>query len=95
MSRTQRLWLAYGTLALVCAGAAMALVLTSHHEDHKVAALFVGEILGLSFVLAGLLGTTSRPVEFAGRYVRPSNPAKTNERPRISPTNSAVTLWSS
>jgi PAS domain S-box-containing protein len=69
MSRTQRLWLLYGTLALACAGSAMALVLTSNHEEHKVTALFVGEILGLSFIVAGLLGTTYRPANATGRLL--------------------------
>jgi hypothetical protein len=69
MSRTQRLWLVYGTLALACAGAAMALVLTSNHEEHRVTTLFIGEVLGLSFVAAGLFGATRRPGNGTGRLL--------------------------
>ena len=68
-SRATRLWAVYGTVALACAGVAMALVLTSDHEDHPVATVFVGEVLGLSFVAAGLLGASRRPQNPTGRLL--------------------------
>jgi len=69
MTRSQRLWIGYGLLALVCAAVALALVLTSDHEDHPLATIFLGEVLGLSFVIAGLLGTTRRPENRTGRIL--------------------------
>ena len=66
MTRSQRLWVGYGLLALICAGTALGLVLTSNHEDHPLATIFLGEVLGLSFVLAGLFGRTRRPENRTG-----------------------------
>ena len=69
MSRAQRLLIGYGLLALICAGIALALVLTSDHEEHRVATIFLGEVLGLSFVAAGLLGAARRPENRTGRIL--------------------------
>src|SRR5205823_11116164 len=61
MSRTQRLWAVYGTLGVLCAAVALALVLTSDHEDNPIPTIVLGEVLGLSFVFAWILGAARRP----------------------------------
>src|SRR5207247_11449324 len=69
MTRGQRLWLIYGSLALAAAGAASALVLTSNHEDRPTLTLILGELVGLSFIGAGLLGAWRRPANGTGKLL--------------------------
>ena len=69
MSRTQRLWAVYGTLGVLCAAVALALVLTSDHEPNPLPTILLGEVLGLSFVVAGILGAARRPANGTGRIL--------------------------
>jgi PAS domain S-box-containing protein len=69
MRRAAGVWLLYGPLALLCAGGAMALVLASDHEAQTLTTLIVGELIGLSFVIAGLIGHVLRPTNGTGRIL--------------------------
>ena len=61
MSRGQRLALSYGGASLAAAGGAMTLVLMSDHETQATLQTILGELIGLSFTTAGLLGAWRRP----------------------------------
>jgi PAS domain S-box-containing protein len=61
VSRGTRLALTYGTASLIAAGCAMVLVFTSDHETQPTAQTIIGELIGLSFTTAGLLGAWRRP----------------------------------
>ena len=50
-----------GGASLVAAGCALALALTSNHSDPSALDALLGELVGLSFTTAGLLGTWRRP----------------------------------
>jgi PAS domain S-box-containing protein len=66
MSRTPRLWLAVVPAALVMAGIVTAVVLTSDHQELPVLSVAVGGLTGLSFIVAGLIARTRRPVNRTG-----------------------------
>ena len=69
MSRGARLFLFYGAASFACAALAMALVLSSNHETQATTQTIFGELIGLSFTTAGLLGTWQRPANRTGTLV--------------------------
>jgi PAS domain S-box-containing protein len=66
MSRTRRLWQTVVPAALGAAGFVSALVLTSDHQDLPVLTVVLGGSTGLSFVAAGLIARTRRPLNRTG-----------------------------
>jgi signal transduction histidine kinase len=62
----RRPWLYFGPAALVAGGIAVALVLTSDHEQHPAVATALGLFVSLSFIFAGLTGWTRRPTNRTG-----------------------------
>jgi PAS domain S-box-containing protein len=65
----RRLVAGYGAASLVCAALAMALVFASDHETRPTLQTIIGEVIGLSFTTAGLLGALRRPANRTGRLV--------------------------
>jgi signal transduction histidine kinase len=63
---TRRPWLYFGPAALVAGGIAVALVLTSDHEEHPAVATALGLFVSWSFIFAGLIGWTRRPKNRTG-----------------------------
>ncbi|MDX6476717.1 MAG: hypothetical protein QOH95_2228, partial [Gaiellaceae bacterium] len=66
MSRGARLALVWGTASLAAAGLAVVLVMTSAHETQPTLQVSAGELVGLSFTTAGLLGMWRRPANRTG-----------------------------
>ena len=66
MTLTRRPWLYFGPAALVAGGIAVALVLTSDHEEHPAVATALGLFVSWSFIFAGLIGWTRRPKNRTG-----------------------------
>ena len=66
MTLARRPWLYYGPAALVAGGIAVALVLTSDHEEHPAVATALGLFVSWSFIFAGLIGWTRRPKNRTG-----------------------------
>jgi signal transduction histidine kinase len=62
----RRPWLYFGPAALVAGGIAVALVLTSDHEQHPAVATALGLFVSWSFIVAGLIGWTRRPTNRTG-----------------------------
>jgi PAS domain S-box-containing protein len=62
----RRPWLYFGPAALVAGGIAVALVLTSDHEQHPAVATALGLFVSCSFIFAGLIGWTRRPTNRIG-----------------------------
>jgi PAS domain S-box-containing protein len=62
----RRPWLYFGPAALVAGGIAVALVLTSDHEEHPAVATALGLFVSWSFIFAGLIGWTRRPKNRTG-----------------------------
>jgi signal transduction histidine kinase len=62
----RRPWLYFGPAALVAGGIAVALVLTSDHEEHPAVATALGLFVSWSFIFAGLIGWTRRPKNHTG-----------------------------
>jgi PAS domain S-box-containing protein len=62
----RRPWLYFGPAALVAGGIAVALVLTSDHEQHPALATALGLFVSWSFIFAGLIGWTRRPKNRTG-----------------------------
>jgi len=62
----RRPWLYFGPAALVAGGIAVALVLTSDHEQHPAVATALGLFVSWSFIFAGLIGWTRRPKNRTG-----------------------------
>jgi signal transduction histidine kinase len=62
----RRPWLYFGPAALVAGGIAVALVLTSDHEQHPAVATALGLFVSWSFIFAGLIGWTRRPTNRTG-----------------------------
>jgi hypothetical protein len=60
VTEAQRLWLPYGAAAAAAGAIGVALTLSSDHEPHPELAIGLGLFVGLSFVLAGLIGWTRR-----------------------------------
>ena len=66
MTLARRPWLYFGPAALVAGGIAVALVLTSDHEEHPAVATALGLFVSWSFIFAGLTGWTRRPKNRTG-----------------------------
>jgi signal transduction histidine kinase len=62
----RRPWLYYGPAALVAGAIAVALTLTSDHEEHPALAIALGLFVSSSFILAGLIGSARRPQNRTG-----------------------------
>jgi PAS domain S-box-containing protein len=66
MSPAARVWLTVGPLALAAGGGALALVLSSGHEENEILTSVLGLLVGWSFVVAGLIARTRRPENRTG-----------------------------
>ncbi|MFL5981731.1 MAG: histidine kinase [Gaiellaceae bacterium] len=66
MTSAQRPWLYFGPAAALAGGAAVALSLTSDHEEHPGFAVALLLFVSMSFVVAGLIGWTLRPTNRTG-----------------------------
>ncbi len=66
MSRGARIALVQGGASLVAGGCALALALTSDHTSPSTLDALLGELVGLSFTTAGLLGMWRRPGNRSG-----------------------------
>ena len=66
MTAVRRPWLYFGPAALVAGAIAVALVLTSDHEQHPAVATALGLFVSWSFIFAGLTGWTRRPQNKTG-----------------------------
>jgi PAS domain-containing protein len=66
MRSAARVWLTVGPLALAAGGGALALVLTSNHEENEIRTSILGLLVGWSFVIAGLIAQTRRPENRTG-----------------------------
>ena len=64
-----RLWLAYWAAALAVGGIAIALVLTSNHEDRPLPTLALGLLTGWSFIASGLVARARSPDNPTGRLM--------------------------
>jgi PAS domain S-box-containing protein len=69
LTHPPRLWLAYWAGALAVGGIAIALVLTSNHEDRAVPTLVLGLLLGWSFIASGLVARARSPENPTGRLM--------------------------
>jgi PAS domain S-box-containing protein len=63
---SRRPWLFFGPMAALACTAAVALSLTSDHEEHPGLAVSLLLFVSLSFVVAGLIGWTRRPSNRTG-----------------------------
>ncbi len=68
-SLTRRPWLALLLAGIVAGAGALALVLTSDHEENAVALSVYGLILGWTFIGTGLFGWARRPDNATGRLM--------------------------
>jgi PAS domain S-box-containing protein len=66
MRSASRVWLTVGPVALAAGGGALALVLTSGHEENRILVSVFGLLVGWSFVVAGLIARTRRPENRTG-----------------------------
>ena len=66
MKSSARVWLTVGPVALAAGAGALALVLTSSHEQNAVLTSILGLSVGWSFVVAGLIAQTRRPENRTG-----------------------------
>jgi len=66
VSRGARIALVQGGASLVAGGCALALALTSDHSGASTVQALLGELIGLSFTTAGLLGMWRRPANRSG-----------------------------
>jgi PAS domain S-box-containing protein len=66
MSSPRRVWLTVGPVALAAGGAALAVVLTSDHEENRILVSVLGLIVGWAFVVSGLIARTRRPENRTG-----------------------------
>jgi signal transduction histidine kinase len=57
---SRRPWLFFGPAAVLAGAAAVALTLTSHHEEHRAFTAALLLFVSLSFVISGLIGWTLR-----------------------------------
>jgi PAS domain S-box-containing protein len=68
-SLMRRPWLALSPVGLVAGAGALALVLTSDHEENAVALSVYGLLLGWTFIGTGLFGWSRRPDNATGRLM--------------------------
>jgi len=66
MRSSLRVWLTVGPVALAAGGGALAVVLTSGHEENRVFVSIFGLVVGWAFVVAGLIARTRRPENRTG-----------------------------
>src|SRR3954449_7206391 len=66
MPGLRRALLALCAVGVLCAGADLALVLTSHHEDQKVVAAILAPLIGLAFIGTGAFAWWRRPLNRFG-----------------------------
>ena len=66
MTLARRPWLYFGPAALIAGAIAVALILTSDHENHPAVATALGLFVSWSFIFAGLIGWTRRPKNKTG-----------------------------
>src|SRR3954466_15624022 len=66
MPGLRRALLALCAVGVLCAGADLALVLTSHHETQKVIAAILGPFIGLAFIGTGAFAWWRRPLNRFG-----------------------------
>ncbi len=66
MILARRPWLYFGPAALVAGAIAVALTVTSDHEQHPALATALGLFVSWSFILAGLIGWSRRPANRTG-----------------------------
>jgi hypothetical protein len=62
----RRPWLYFGPAALVAGAIAVALTVTSDHEQHPALATALGLFVSWSFIFAGLIGWSRRPTNRTG-----------------------------
>ena len=61
-----RVWLTVGPIALAVGGGALALVLTSEHEEQALLTAILALLIGWAFIAAGLIARTRRPENRTG-----------------------------
>jgi signal transduction histidine kinase len=66
VSLARRPWLFFGPAAVIAGAAAVALTLTSDHEEHPGLATALLLFVSMSFVIAGLIGWARRPANHTG-----------------------------
>ena len=66
MTLARRPWLYFGPAALVAGAIAVALTVTSDHEQHPALATALGLFVSWSFIFAGLIGWSRRPTNRTG-----------------------------
>jgi PAS domain S-box-containing protein len=66
MSRVARLWLTVVPAALVADAVVVAVILTSEHQEAQLLLAILGSATGLSFIGAGLIARTRRPLNRTG-----------------------------
>jgi signal transduction histidine kinase len=66
MPGLRRALLALFAVGVLCAGADVALVLTSHHDDQKVVTAILGPLIGLGFIGTGAFAWWRRPLNRFG-----------------------------
>ncbi|MDX6409249.1 MAG: hypothetical protein QOE13_2320 [Gaiellaceae bacterium] len=66
MNLARRPWLYFGPAALIAGAIAVALTVTSDHEEHPALATALGLFVSWSFIFAGLIGWSRRPKNRTG-----------------------------
>jgi PAS domain S-box-containing protein len=66
MSRVPRLWLTVVAAALLVDAAVVAVIVTSEHQEAPLVLAILGSATGLSFIAAGLIARTRRPLNRTG-----------------------------
>ena len=66
MTSPTRVWLTLGPIALAAGGGALALVLTSEHEEQALLTAVLALMIGWAFIAAGLIARTRRPENRTG-----------------------------
>jgi signal transduction histidine kinase len=66
VTSARRAWLYFGPAALIAGALAVALTVTSNHEQHPAFAIALGLFVSWSFILAGLIGWSRRPQNRTG-----------------------------